>query len=188
MIMVLARNWWALALRGLVAIAFGLAAFVLPGVTLAILVMLFGAYALVDGVFAIVAGVRAAEHHERWWSVLLEGVGSILAGALAFVWPAITAVVLLYVIGFWAIVTGVLKIVSAVRVRRHLPGEVVHGLNGVISVLFGIFLVVVPGVGLLAVVWWIAGYALFRGALLVTLAFRLRRHAQQQATSRAAQG
>jgi len=182
MIMVLARNWWALALRGVFAIAFGVIAFILPGVTLAALVLLFGVYALVDGVLAIVAGVRAAERHERWMPMLLEGIAGLLAGVLTLVWPAITAVVLLYVIGFWALVTGVFKVVSAVRVRRHLSGELVHGLNGVISVLFGLFLLVVPGVGLLAVVWWIAGYALFRGAMLMTLAFRLRHHAQHQAT------
>lgn len=186
MMMVLARNWWALGLRGLVAIVFGLVAFALPGITLAALVMLFGAYALIDGVLAIVAGVRAAERHERWVSMVLEGVGSCLAGVVTFGWPAITAVVLLYVFGFWAVVTGVLKIVSAIHLRRHVPGELVHGLNGVISVLFGLFLVVAPGTGLLAAVWWIAGYAVFRGAMLVALAFRLRRHARQQATPRAA--
>ena len=185
MIMVLARNWWALGLRGLVAIVFGLAAFALPGITLAALVMLFGAYALVDGIFAIVAGVRAAERHERWASMLLEGVGSLLAGVITFAWPAITAVVLLYIIGFWAVVTGILKIVSAIHLRRHVPGELVHGLNGVISVLFGLFLLIVPGVGLLAVVWWIAGYALFRGVMLVALALRLHRHAQHPATAKA---
>jgi uncharacterized membrane protein HdeD (DUF308 family) len=178
MIRVLARNWWVLALRGLVAIAFGLAAFALPGVTVAALVLLFGAYALVDGVFAIVAGVRAAERHERWRWMLLEGVGSIVAGVLTFAWPAITAVVLLYLIGFWALVSGILKIASAIHLRRHVPGELVHGLNGVISVLFGLFLLVLPGAGLLAVVWWIAGYSLFRGAMLVVLAWRLRHHAR----------
>ena len=185
MIMVLARNWWALALRGLVAIAFGLVAFILPGVTLAALVLLFSGYALVDGVLAIVAGVRAAERHERWMPMLLEGVAGLLAGVLTLAWPGITAFVLLYVIGLWALVTGVFKIVSAVRVRRHLSGELVHGLNGAISVLFGVFLLVSPGLGLLAVVWWIAAYALFRGAMLMALALRLRHHAQHQTTSTA---
>jgi uncharacterized membrane protein HdeD (DUF308 family) len=116
--------------------------------------------------------------------MLLEGVGSLLAGVLTFVWPAITAVVLLYIIGFWAVVTGILKIVSAMHLRRHVPGELVHGLNGVISVLFGLFLLIVPGVGLFAVVWWIAGYTLFRGVMLVALALRLRRHAQHPATAK----
>jgi uncharacterized membrane protein HdeD (DUF308 family) len=92
-----------------------------------------------------VAGVRAAERHQRWWPMLLEGVASVRAGVLTFAWPLITAVALLYLIGFWALVTGVLKTVSAVRVRRHLPGEAVQMLNGVVSVLFGLVLLVVPG-------------------------------------------
>jgi uncharacterized membrane protein HdeD (DUF308 family) len=178
MVMVLARNWWVLALRGLAAILFGVAAFVLPGITLAVLVLMFGAYALVEGALAVVAGVRAAERHERWWPMVLEGIAGILAGLLTFVWPAITAVVLLYVIAFWALVTGVFKIVSTIRVRRHLPGEWLHGLNGVLSILFGLGLLIVPGLGLLVIVWWIAAYAVVRGVLLVMLAFRLRRHAQ----------
>ncbi len=181
MVMVLARNWWALALRGLAAMAFGLIAFMLPGITLALLVLLFGGYALVDGVLAIVAGVRAAERHERWMPLLLEGAAGLLAGGLTLGWPAISAVILLYVIGVWALVTGVFKIVSAIRVRRHLAGELVHAVNGAISVLFGLFLLVVPGFGLLAVVWWVAGYAFFRGMMLLALALRLRHHARRQA-------
>jgi uncharacterized membrane protein HdeD (DUF308 family) len=177
MIMVLARNWWALALRGFFAILFGLAAFALPGLTLGVLVLLFGGYALVEGVFAVVTGVRAAERHERWWPMIFEGVAGILAGLATFVWPAMTAVLLLYVVSAWAIVTGVFKVISAIRLRRHLRRETVQGLNGVISVLFGLFLLLlVPGVGLLALVWWVAGYAMFRGLMLLALAFRLRRH------------
>src|SRR5438876_9973068 len=106
---VLTRNWWALALRGILAILLGLAAIVLPGVTLAVLVALFGAYAVVDGVLAIIAGVRAAERHERWWSPVFKGLAGVVAGVLAFVWPALTALVLLYLIAAWAIVTGVLE-------------------------------------------------------------------------------
>src|SRR2546428_12711007 len=115
---VLTRNWWALALRGILAILLGLAAIVLPGVTLAVLITLFGAYAVVDGVLAIVAGVRAAERHERWWSPVLKGLAGIAAGVLAFIWPALTALALLYLIGAWAIVTGVLEIVAAVHPPR----------------------------------------------------------------------
>ena len=100
---VLTRNWWALALRGVFAILLGLAAFVIPGVTLAVFVALFGAYAIVDGVLAIIAGVRAAERHERWWSPVLKGLAGIVAGVLAFVWPALTALALLYLIAAWAI-------------------------------------------------------------------------------------
>jgi uncharacterized membrane protein HdeD (DUF308 family) len=186
MIMVLARNWWVLALRGLASIVFGLAAFVLPGVTLAVMVLLFGAYALIEGILAIVAGIRAAERHERWWPMVLEGVAGVLAGVLTFVWPAITAVILLYLIAFWALTTGILKIVSAVRVRRHVSGEWLHGLNGLVSVLFGLVLLIVPGLGLLVIVWWIAAYAVVRGVLATVLAFRLRRHLRQAPPAKAA--
>jgi len=109
---VLLRNWWALALRGVLAILLGVAVVVLPGVTLAALVVLFGAYALVDGVLAIIAGVRAAERHERWWSPVLKGLAGIAAGVVTFVQPALTALALLYLIGGWGIVTGILEIGS----------------------------------------------------------------------------
>src|SRR2546425_5756371 len=111
---VLMRNWWALALRGIFAILFGLAAFVIPGVTLAVLVALFGAYAFIDGVLAIVAGIRAAERHERWWSLVLKGLAGIVAGVLTFGWPALTVLALLYLMAGWAIVTGVFELVAGV--------------------------------------------------------------------------
>ncbi len=171
---VLARNWWTLALRGLLAILFGLAAFAWPGITLAVLVLLFGAYALVDGVFAIVAAVRTAERRGHWWVLLLEGLAGITAGILTFLWPGITAFVLLYLIAAWAIVTGVLEIIAAVRLRREIEGEWLLALSGVASVVFGLLLAVFPGAGALAVVWIIGAYALVFGLLLVALGFRLR--------------
>jgi uncharacterized membrane protein HdeD (DUF308 family) len=175
MITVLLRNWWALALRGVLAILLGLAVFVLPGLTLVVFVALFGAYALVDGVFSIIAGVRAAERHERWWSPVLKGVAGIAAGVLAFVWPALTALALLYLIAGWAIVTGLLEIVAAVHLHRA-HGEWLLVLNGVLSVLFGLIVIVWPGAGVLSLLWMIGMYAIIFGLLLVVLAFRLRSH------------
>src|SRR5881296_2561939 len=170
---VLTRNWWALALRGIFAVLLGLAAFVLPGITLALLVALFGAYAVVDGVLAIIAGVRAAERHERWWSPVLKGLAGIVAGVLAFVWPALTTLALLYLIAAWAIVTGVLEIVAAVHLHRA-HGEWLLIMNGVLSAVFGLALVVAPGFGLLTLVWIVGGYAIFFGLIMLTLAVRLR--------------
>src|SRR6266852_9761791 len=170
---VLTRNWWALALRGVFAILLGLAAFVLPGVTLAVFVALFGAYAVIDGVLAIIAGVRAAERHERWWSPVLKGLAGIVAGALAFIWPALTALALLYLIAGWAIVTGVLEIVAAVHLHRA-HGEWLLVLNGVLSVLFGLLVTIWPGAGVLTLLWMIGVYAIVFGAVLLVLAFRLR--------------
>src|SRR5712664_3680975 len=173
MITALLRNWWALALRGVLAILLGLAVFVLPGLTLVVFVALFGAYALVDGVFSIIAGVRAAERHERWWSPVLKGVAGIAAGVLAFVWPALTALALLYLIAGWAIVTGLLEIVAAVHLHRA-HGEWLLVLNGVLSVLFGLLVIVWPGAGVLTLLWLIGTYAIVFGVVLLVLAFRLR--------------
>ena len=171
---VLSRNWWALALRGLAAIVFGVLAFVWPGLTLWALVLLFGAYMLVDGIFAIVAVVRAAGREARWGLLLVEGVLGVLAGLVAFLWPGITALALLYLVAAWAIVTGILQIVGAVRLRREIEGEWALILGGVLSVIFGVVLVVLPGPGILALVWLIGAYAVVSGVLLIVLAFRVR--------------
>src|SRR5438094_10608492 len=170
---VLLRNWWALALRGVLAILLGVAVVVLPGVTLAALVVLFGAYALVDGVLAMIAGVRAAERHERWWSPVLKGLAGIAAGVVTFVQPALTALALLYLIGGWGIVTGVLEIVVAVHLHRA-HGEWLLVLNGILSVLFGLFVIVWPGTGVLTLLWMVGVYAIVFGVVLLVLAFRLR--------------
>jgi len=171
---VLARNWWALALRGLAAIVFGLLAFILPGITLTALILLLGAYMLVDGVFAIVAAVRADRHDERWWLLLAEGVLGVLAGIVAFLWPGLTALALLYLVAAWAIVTGILQIVGAIRLRREIEGEWALILGGGLSVNFGVLLAVLPGPGILALLWLIGAYALVSGVLLIILAFRVR--------------
>jgi uncharacterized membrane protein HdeD (DUF308 family) len=180
MIGVLARNWWALALRGLFAVLFGLLAFALPGLTLAALVILFGAYSLVDGIFALITAVRAAEAHERWWLFVLEGLAGVAAGLITFMWPGITALVLLFLIAWWAIITGIFEIAAAVRLRKEISGEWALALGGVASVIFGLLLLFRPGVGVLAVIWLIGTYAVVFGLLLLMLAFRLRGHPGQK--------
>ena len=174
----LARNWWALVLRGVAAIAFGILAFVWPGLTVVALVILFGAFALVDGAFAVVAAWRAAERRRPWWPMALEGLAGVALGILAFVWPGVTAFALLYLIAAWAIVTGIFEIVAAVRLRKVIRGELLLALTGVASVAFGVLVVVFPGTGAVAVVWAIAAYAVLFGALLVALGLRLRRLAR----------
>lgn len=170
----LARNWWALALRGLVAILFGLVALVWPGLTLQALVLLFGVYALVDGVLALATTVRAVERHQRWWPLLLEGVLDLAIGLITLVWPGITALVLLVFIASWAILTGATELISAIRLRRVIAGEWLLGLSGVASLVFGLALLAFPSAGALAVVWLIGVYALFFGVVVLVLAFRLR--------------
>ena len=172
---VISRNWWALALRGLLAILFGVAAFVVPGITLFVLVILFGAYMFVDGVLAIAAAVRAARNDARWWVLAAEGILGVLAGVIAFAWPSITALALLYVVAAWAIVTGILEIAGAVRLRREIVGEWALGLSGVLSLLFGVLLVVIPApAGILSLLWLIGAYAIAFGVVLLVLAFRVR--------------
>jgi uncharacterized membrane protein HdeD (DUF308 family) len=169
----LAANWWALALRGLVAVLFGLLTFFLPGMTLAILVILFGAYALVDGLFNLIAFFKVRSHH---WALLVEGVLGIIAGLVTFAWPAITTIVLLFVIAFWAILTGIFEIVAGIRLRKVISNEWLLLLMGAFSLLFGLFILFAPGAGALAIVLWIGAYALVFGIFLLVFAFRLRGH------------
>jgi uncharacterized membrane protein HdeD (DUF308 family) len=181
MVMILARNWWTLVLRGLLAVLFGIAAFAWPGITLAALVLLYGAYAFVDGCFALAAALvgRTDTDGVPWWALLLEGVAGIAVGVMTVFWPGITALALLYLIAAWAVVTGVFEIAAAIRLRREIRGEWLLALSGILSVLFGLILVVNPGAGALAVVWLIGAYAITFGVLLMVLGFRLRSWARQ---------
>ena len=171
---IMAGNWWVLLIRGIAAVLFGLAALLWPGPTLYVLIIFFGAYALVDGLFAIAAGIRGTGR--RRWLLLVEGGLGVVAGLIAFFYPGITALVLLYVIAFWAIFTGILKIVMAISLRREIENEWLMGLSGVVSVLFGILLAVLPGVGLLSLVWLIGIYAIVFGVAQIALGFRVRSH------------
>jgi uncharacterized membrane protein HdeD (DUF308 family) len=164
MLQLLARRWWALALRGVIAVLFGLLTFFIPGVTLISLVMLFGFYAILDGIFDLVSGI----------------VG-IVAGIVTFMWPGITAMFLLYLIAFWAILTGVLEIVAGIRLREVIANEMLLILMGVISTLFGILIIIFPGAGALAIIIWIGAYAVVFGIILIVLAFRLRSFRQLEA-------
>ena len=176
---VVARNWWALALRGVLGMVFGVFTFVAPAAALAVLVLLFGAYALVDGAFNIVAALRDARGDRGWWALLLSGVAGVVAGLIAFAAPAFTALVLLYVIAAWAVVTGALEIAAAIRLRRHISGEWLLALNGALSIVFGGLVMVAPVIGALAVVLLVGAYAFVSGLLLVALGFRLRGVARQ---------
>ena len=175
MIESLARNWWTVAIRGIAAIIFGVLAFILPGITLIALALLFGAYALIDGVLALVAAIRGGPGIVQGrWFLALEGILGVAAGILAFIWPDLTALVLLLLIGAWAIVTGVLEIIAAVRLRREIEGEWVLALAGLASIVFGALVFINPSAGALAVVWLIGAYAIVFGVALLILAWRLR--------------
>src|SRR4030042_2615655 len=167
----LKRTWWVLLLQGLAAVLFGVLALVWPGLTLATLVLLFGAYALVDGAFAVVGSLAHLKEYEDWWLVLLTGLASIAVGILTFIQPGITAMSLLFLIAAWALVIGVLTIVQAIQLRKVIEGEWLLILSGIASVLFGLFVFALPGAGALSLNWLIATYALVCGVLDGTLAF-----------------
>lgn len=173
----LRRNWWALLLRGIAALLFGVITLALPGLTLGALILVFGVYALVGGVFAVVAGLRASARGERWGTMMLEGVLGIVAGLVALSAPAAAALAFAWLIAGWAITTGILQIAAAFRLRRVIETEWLLGTAGALSIVLGIAFAAVPGLALITLTWWLGGFALVFGGLMVALAFRLRRAA-----------
>lgn len=179
----LSSRWWVLLLRGLIAIAFGVLAWLQPGISLAALVLLFGAYALTDGILGIGLAIAGRKEHEGWWLLLLWALISIGAGILSFFAPGVTALALMFYIAAWAIATGVLGIVAAIRLRKEVEGEWWLILSGLLSVAFGVLLMAQPGAGALALLWVIATYAIIFGVFLVILAFKARSFGKQLAGS-----
>jgi uncharacterized membrane protein HdeD (DUF308 family) len=169
----LAQNWWAVAVRGVAAILFGSIALLLPGVALLSLVILFAAYMLIDGMFAIVSAVRAMRSRERWGLLVFGGVASLVAAAVAIGWPGITVLMFVYLIAAWALVTGSLELFAAFRLSRD-HGQVWMAIGGVASVVLGVALIAAPLVGAVVLTWWIGAYAVVSGVSLGILAFRLR--------------
>jgi len=169
------KEWGWIALRGLCALIFGLLALVMPAATLAVLVLLWGAYALVDGVLALVAGVRIREHGKPLWPLIIVGLVGIAAGIVTFFWPGVTALTLIFIIGSWAIAIGVFQIMAAIRLRKQIQGEWLHALSGLLSIVFGLLVVLRPGAGAIALTWLIGWFAICFGVLLLVLAFRLRK-------------
>jgi uncharacterized membrane protein HdeD (DUF308 family) len=174
MLTMLRKYWWTILLRGIIAVLFGIAAFVWPGITIVFLISLFGAYALLDGIISVVIGIAQYGQNERWWGILLQGICGIAVGLMTFLWPQITGLILLYFIAGWAILTGLFQIMAAIRLRKVISGEWLLGLSGAISVLFGITLFIYPAAGALAVIWMIGIFAILNGLLLIFLSLRIR--------------
>ena len=175
----LAQHWWAVALRGLAAIIFGILALVWPRETVIVLIALFGAYALIDGLIAIFLEVRGRDDNRNWGWLLVEGIVGALIGIITFRWPGVTGLVLLAFIAAWAVITGIMEIFQAIELRRVIHNEWLLILGGAASVLFGLLLFLFPGTGALAIVWLIGIYAIVFGAMLLGLAWRLRSMGQQ---------
>jgi uncharacterized membrane protein HdeD (DUF308 family) len=172
----MAGNWWLAVLRGVAAIIFGILAFAWPGITLLTLVLFWGAFALVDGVLAIIAAVKGGNPMPRWWLAIV-GIAGIAAGALTFLMPGLTALVLVTFIAVWAIVLGVMEIYGAIKLRKEIEGEWFLILNGALSVVFGILLLWRPGIGALALVWIIGAYAIILGVIYIAFGLKLKKHA-----------
>ncbi len=175
----LARNWWAVGLRGVLAIIFGILALVVPNITLIVLIAFFGAYVLIDGIIAIYLAIRGRESNRNWGWLLVEGIVGVLIGIITFRWPGVTTFVLLAFIAAWAIITGIMEIFEAIELRRVINNEWLLILSGVASVVFGVLLLLFPSAGALALIWLIGIFALLFGILLLVLAWRLRQMLQQ---------
>jgi uncharacterized membrane protein HdeD (DUF308 family) len=166
--------WWTVALRAGAAIVLGIVAFALPGITLAAIVLLFGVYALIDGALALIAAVRELRIHGRWGVMMFEGLVGIAAGVIALLWPAIGALALTLLVAAWALSTGLLEVIMAIRLRRVISGEWLLLIGGVLSIVLAILVALFPGVGALAIIWWIGAYAIAYGIIMLTLALRIR--------------
>lgn len=178
MLHALARNWWLILLRGICAMVFGVLTFIWPGVTLLTLVLLYGAFALADGIFALSAAVTGNTPTPRWWLAIV-GLLGIAAGAMTLLWPGLTAVVLQVFIACWAIATGAIQVIGAIQLRKEIENEWLLIAGGLLSIAFGVILVTQPSVGALALLYVIGSYAILYGLLLVWFALRLRNHTHQ---------
>jgi uncharacterized membrane protein HdeD (DUF308 family) len=178
---ILSTNWWAIALRGLVGIMVGILAVLLPIPTVTALVWIFGAYALLDGLFNLVSVLRHRTHGRPWGALLLSGIAGVGVGVLSFLWPGITAMALVYLIAAWALATGVLEIAAAIRLRKAIQGEWRLALSGLFSAALGVLLALFPGPGAVGLVWYFGAYAVVFGVLLLSLGFRLRSRYEEMA-------
>jgi uncharacterized membrane protein HdeD (DUF308 family) len=184
MISTLTRNWWAVALRGVIAVVFGALALLRPDVTLDALVLLFGFFAIVDGTLSLIGGVSMIGGGMAWGGPVFGGLLGIAVGIATFVWPGPTALTLLYLIAFWAVCTGIMEIVAAVQLRRDFPHPLLLGFAGALAVVFGILLVADPGAGALSIIWLIGSYAIVFGVSFILLGFRLRGVGQRVSSAR----
>lgn len=172
---ILSQRWWVLLLRGICAIVAGIMSIAWPGITLLALVTLFGIFAIVDGVAGITLGIRGEADGTMWWTMIILGIVSAAAGIMAFAWPQMTALVLLAIVAYSAMIRGVFEIIAAIRLRKEIDDEWVLGLSGLLSVVFGILLLVAPLEGLLAIALLIGAYMFALGVMAVALSMRLRR-------------
>ena len=174
LVRVMADNWWVALLRGIAAILFGLMALIWPGLTVYALLIVFGAYAVFDGVMAIIVGFQRKSDDDSWWSWALDGFLSIVIGLMALFWPEATALAFVIWMAAWAVVAGIFRIIAAIRLRKEIEGEWALGLSGLLMVIWGVLMALIPAAGLLSLAWQIGVFALLIGGVMVVLSFRLR--------------
>ncbi|HEY7061789.1 MAG TPA: HdeD family acid-resistance protein [Chloroflexota bacterium] len=174
MVAEIARHWWELAIRGALAILFGLIALLMPVAAVAAVAVLFGVFMVLDGIFAIVAGIESRQTVRHWWALLLEGLTGVVAGSLTIAFPLIVAVVLIYFISAWALTTGLMELIAAIRLREQIEGEWRLALSGVLSIVFALLLAFWPASGAIAIGWLMGAYAILFGVVLLALAFHLK--------------
>ncbi|SDN41820.1 Uncharacterized membrane protein HdeD, DUF308 family [Lutimaribacter pacificus] len=172
---VMTDNWWVPLLRGIAAILFGLMALIWPGLTVYALLLIFGAYALFDGVMATIVAFQRKSSDDRWWAWALDGLLSILIGLMALFWPEAMAVAFVIWMAIWGVLAGIFRIVAAIRLRHEIEGEWALALSGVLLVIWGVLLALVPAAGLLSIAWLIGVFALLIGVVMIVLALRLRK-------------
>lgn len=170
------KYWWSFLIRGVLATLFGVVAIVVPGITLGALAILLAAFLIADGVFSFVASFRGRQLGQKWGLLLAEGIAGIALGLLTVVWPGLTVLAMVLIIGFWALITGILEVLAAIKLRDEIEGEWLLGLGGVLSIVFGFLLFVNPGIGAVAITWMIGVYATLFGISLIFLGIRLRSH------------
>ncbi|SDK63971.1 HdeD family acid-resistance protein [Microbulbifer yueqingensis] len=178
---VLTENWWLVMLRGICAVLFGILAFAWPGLTLLTLVILFGAYVLADGFLGLVAAVLGRHPSTPLWWLIVLSLVSVVVGIFTFIYPQVTGLVLVIFIGAWALLRGIFEVIGAIRLRREMQNEWLLIASGLLSIIFGLAVLISPGAGALALLWVIAGYVIFLGGLEIWLALRLRKFARAAA-------
>ena len=176
MVEILARYWWAFIARGVLAVVLGVLVFAWPAITIAALIIVFGVYIFVDGIFLIIKAIGGWKSRDDRWLLLLEGLLGIGIGVITFFAPGVTAVGLLFYIAAWSLTTGILEIVGAIRLRKEIKGEVLWILSGIVSILFAVFLMIFPGAGILGLIWLLGVYAFVFGVFLIALGIRIRAH------------
>ena len=183
MLELVARSWWVYIVRGVLALVFGLFAYLNPAITMKILLIFFGIFIFIEGLLAIVGSIAGRKYSDIWWLVLLEGIAGVIIGVITFTRPAVTGMVLIVFVALWAIWSGLFRIITAIRLRKELDSEWLLIFGGIISILFGVMLFAHPGAGIVAIAWLIGFFASMSGILMITFGIKARKFQKEAGSS-----